>query len=925
LPSTPIRRDRHQHQRQQDESQALQPGLQPHGEIRPPVSEPHAGRHRKSEQRPSRTGTGTWNPGVRPISGEDRRQHGGGAREVTVDVGDAADWTGRHQQQARGDTGWRRERRHERQSEGWQQDPRRQVESHGEEQDHRDDGNGDPAAASMEATYDRGGDSFMTARFRHSLPSPVRAAVAAAAIAGLVLPQLAVNVIAQAPAAAKAPATATPTIDGGWPKEFTTASGAQLVLYQPQISSWEEQKHLVAYSAVSYMPKGADKATIGTVRVESDTSVSLDERLVHLAELKVTEANFGQADRDQTRTITSEISATIPDGERVIGLDRVLAGIDKSQIIPKNDDGVKADPPPIFFSAKPAVLINFDGDPIWSPIKDNDLKYAVNTNWDLFTLGTTSEVYLRDGNFWLKAPKVEGPWAPAGKLPESFSKLPNDENWKDVRGSLPGKSPKASNVPRVFTSTKPAELILLRGAPSYLLVDGTKDLLWVENTDADVFRIGRTGPVYFLVSGRWFSAPDFTGPWTFATPTLPAEFKQIPLEHPRSRVLASVPGTTQAAEAVLLASVPQTARVNRKEVKPPDVKYQGDPKFEQIPSTSVSRAVNTDKDVLLVDNRYFLCYEGVWFASAAPAGPWAVTSEVPKDIYAIPASSPSHNVTYVTVVQNESNNDWVTFAAYAGYTGLMVAWGCAVWGTGWYYPPYVWYGGFYPVYYPFYASYGAAAWYNPWTGTYGRSAVAYGPYGGIGATARYNPYTGTYARGAMAWGPYGARGAASAYNPRTGTYAHTRQGSGVYGSWGSSYVQRGDDWARTGRVTNNVTGNTTRVTRTDNGGAISRRGPNGGGFVAGNGDNVYAGHDGNVYRRGDDGGWQKWDNGNWGSVNRPEPRDRTAGGSTIQQLDRDRSARMEGARRTNDFGGYRAGGWGGSYRGGGARFGGRRR
>ena len=68
-------------------------------------------------------------------------------------------------------------------------------------------------------------------------------------------------------------------------------------------------------------------------------------------------------------------------------------------------------------------------------------------------------------------------------------------------------------------------------------------LLWVSNTESDVFRMGKTGPVYYLVAGRWFSAPDFTGPWTFATPSLPADFKKIPLEHERSRVLASVPGT----------------------------------------------------------------------------------------------------------------------------------------------------------------------------------------------------------------------------------------------------------------------------------------------------------------------------------------------------------------------------------------------
>ena len=134
------------------------------------------------------------------------------------------------------------------------------------------------------------------------------------------------------------------------------------------------------------------------------------------------------------------------------------------------------------------------------------------------------------------------------------------------------------------------------------------------------------------------------------------------------------------------------------------------------------------------------------------------------------------------------------------------------------------YGGYYPYYYRHFPTYGYSAWYNPWTGAYGRSAGVYGPYGGAGVGARYNPRTGTYARGAAAYGPYGARGVAQAYNPRTGTYAQTRQGSNVYGSWGSTSVQRGDDWAKTNRYTNNRTGTTTRTVRTDEGAAISQEG-----------------------------------------------------------------------------------------------------
>jgi hypothetical protein len=155
------------------------------------------------------------------------------------------------------------------------------------------------------------------------------------------------------------------------------------------------------------------------------------------------------------------------------------------------------------------VIMNIDGEPIWSPIKDNDLKYAVNTNWDLFQYGPSSTLYLRNNDTWLKAADVKGPWSPAGKLPGSFTKLPAEENWKDVKANLPGKAVAASAVPKVFTSFQPAEMILLTGEPAYQPVKGT-GLFWVSNTDSDVFRMGKAGDVYYLVAGRWFSAPDFT-------------------------------------------------------------------------------------------------------------------------------------------------------------------------------------------------------------------------------------------------------------------------------------------------------------------------------------------------------------------------------------------------------------------------------
>jgi hypothetical protein len=173
------------------------------------------------------------------------------------------------------------------------------------------------------------------------------------------------------------------------------------------------------------------------------------------------------------------------------------------------------------------------------------------------------------------------------------------------------------------------------------------------------------------------------------------------------------------------------------------------------------------------------------------------------------------------------------------------------------------YGGYYPYYYGHFPTYGYSAWYNPWTGAYGRSAGVYGPYGGAGVGARTIREPAP-TRGAAAYGPWCA--GVSQAQPAHRHVPHA-QGSNVYGSWGSTAVQRGDDWAKTNRYTNRQTGTTTRTIRTDEGSAVTRRGAGGGAVGVGEGGNVYAGKDGNVYRR-EDGTWQKYDNGGWSNADR---------------------------------------------------------
>src|SRR5262245_43634248 len=61
-----------------------------------------------------------------------------------------------------------------------------------------------------------------------------------------------------------------PPPDGGWPRQYVTKSGAPFIVYQPQIASWDDQKHMTAYAAIAYSAQGASttKPDLGTVKIE---------------------------------------------------------------------------------------------------------------------------------------------------------------------------------------------------------------------------------------------------------------------------------------------------------------------------------------------------------------------------------------------------------------------------------------------------------------------------------------------------------------------------------------------------------------------------------------------------------------------------------------------------------------------------------
>ena len=66
-------------------------------------------------------------------------------------------------------------------------------------------------------------------------------------------------------------------------------------------------------------------------------------------------------------------------------------------------------------------------------------------------------------------------------------------------------------APQIVVATSPTELIVTKGSPEWAPLEGTQ-LLYVKNTTGNVFKDLSDQQTYVLVTGRWFRAPDFSGP-----------------------------------------------------------------------------------------------------------------------------------------------------------------------------------------------------------------------------------------------------------------------------------------------------------------------------------------------------------------------------------------------------------------------------
>ena len=609
------------------------------------------------------------------------------------------------------------------------------------------------------------------------------------------------------PAPAKPQATSAkvaPPAGDPWPRVINS-KGATISIYQPQVDSWTGNI-LKAYAAVKIKTAGKQATDYGVIWFTANTEVDKVNRVVTLMNFNITKQNFPTLANNglaYSAALTGEMpwNQTIP----LDLLESDLAINGNAGALKKFD--VENAPPKIIYSAKPAVLALIDGKAVLGPEQDH-LQKVINTR-ALMVYDTSKYTYyvaLMDG--WVGAPTLEGPYTVMQHEPsKQLTKIRQAAEQSDSNQPLgnPQQSLQEAwgedEVPVVYVSTVPAELLITQGQPQLIPILGTS-LLYVSNTGNDIFMDTANNNYYVLLAGRWFSTASLQdGPWSYvAGASLPPDFAKIPSSNPKASVLVSVPGTPQAKEALIANSIPQTASINRTGATL-NVSYSGAPDFQPIAGTPLTYAVNTATPVIYVPSvgGYYAVSKGVWFTSMSATGAWAVATTVPPAIYTIPVNSSLHYVTYVQVY---GSTPQVVYVGYTpGYYGTVAtSSGVVVYGTGYNYVPYVTNTYWVPAPY----TYGVGAGFG-WS-TVAGWGLAFGM--GMAVGAYCSPWWGPvgywgwgYAAPAWGWGGYGGAAAANVYGQWGNTaYAGTRA------AWANPYTGNIGTGAR-GTYYNPVTGN----------------------------------------------------------------------------------------------------------------------
>jgi hypothetical protein len=284
--------------------------------------------------------------------------------------------------------------------------------------------------------------------------------------------------------------------------------------------------------------KNAKAPVFGAAWISARVSIDRDARTVTVIDVDVPKVKLPNATPEQEKEFGDVVANYLTRMQATFPLEVLTTSLAVAEREKMNANNLRNDPPKFIFATSPTVLVTIDGEPQLRPLENSTVMRVVNTPFALFFDRDSKNYYLRTGNDWMSASDLSGAWKIDQDTPAG------------VKAAIPNETPEAraskgeNQEPAILVSKEPAELIVTEGEMQLSPLPDN-ELLYVTNTDSDVFLEVESGNYFVLTAGRWYSASSTDGPWAFVPPDkVPAAFAHIPTEETPISISISISTTT---------------------------------------------------------------------------------------------------------------------------------------------------------------------------------------------------------------------------------------------------------------------------------------------------------------------------------------------------------------------------------------------
>lgn len=212
-------------------------------------------------------------------------------------------------------------------------------------------------------------------------------------------------------------------------------------------------------------------------------------------------------------------------------------------------------------------------------------------------------------------PETRAPEPPAVTAKESSEALVQALPESDTR-----------TPPRIIVSTRPAILVPVYGKPRMVNVPGTA-LTRIENTPAVVLK-GKSGNYYIPVYDGFMHSKKLDGNWIVTKPIPKVLFKgkAAALKAGQQDLFAARPDPRTGRAPTFELGAPRVIVSSQPTAL---VLVDGQPGFQSVPGTELSRLVNSESVMFRhdVDGQLYLQVGERWYRAASTNGPWHSVSD----------------------------------------------------------------------------------------------------------------------------------------------------------------------------------------------------------------------------------------------------------------------------------------------------------